>query len=182
MSRERMAVKKRPGSVRRVKRLDNARTGQRCGQGQDAARQRLAGTNQIRRDAGRLMGPQRTRSIAPVITSSAMNRTSWARVTSKICRSVSGVCIRMPPAPCTSGSMMIAGRVRCMFLQMFIEPIGIERHNVGLKQQRLESAEKHRIATDGHGSERVAVVAMLEADETLALGLAMMAPDTGRPF
>ena len=84
--------------------------------------------------------------------------------------------MRMPPAPCTSGSTITAAISLRVLLQMLVERFGIERHDVGLKQQRLEAAEEHRIAADRHGAERVAVVAVLEADEARALRLAAMAP------
>ncbi len=63
-----------------------------------------------------------------------------------------------------------------MLPQVVIQPVRIERQDVGLKQQRLEAAEEQRGAANRHGAEGVAVIAVLEADEARARRLIAMAP------
>ena len=111
-----------------------------------------------------------------------MNRTPCRCATSKMSRSSSGVCIRMPPAPCTSGSTMTAATSPAM--------LAAGRRRAGRRdtgtcqraeQQRLEAAEEQRVAADGHRPERVAVVAVLEADEQRAAAARRGGTRTGTP-
>ena len=75
---------------------------------------------------------------------------------------MSGVCIRMPPAPCTSGSTITAATSPPRAARNSSSRFGVERQADGVEQQRLERAEEQRVAADGHRPERVAVVAVLE--------------------
>src|SRR6478672_10760196 len=63
-----------------------------------------------------------------------------------------------------------------MACQNLFQSLGMDRHALCAKQERLESAKESRVPTDGHRSKCVAVIPRLEADEQLALRLTPMAP------
>ena len=64
--------------------------------------------------------------------------------------------------------------------QDLVQSVGRKRHVLGTEQQRLEAAEEDGVAADRHRPEGVAVVAILEADETRPLRFAAMAPELVR--
>ena len=117
----------------------------------------------------------------PVITSSAMKSTPCRAPPRQMARSSSGECIRMPPAPCTSGSMMTAATSPRVLCQHVVKSFGRNGNLQGAEQQRLEAAEEERIAADGHGAEGVAVVAVLEADEAASAPARRDGTRTGTP-
>src|SRR5437870_9932640 len=60
--------------------------------------------------------------------------------------------------------------------QRMLKRFGNERNDIRLEKEWLVVAEECRVAADGHGAERVAVVTAFEADEARPPRLAALAP------
>src|SRR6516225_10615061 len=175
-----MSVKEGTAGVGSLEGLDDPRRYQRSGQRQHAAGQRLGGAHQIRYDAGRLVGPKR--AGPPTARHYLVDNEEHIMLVSDFSNRAQGL-RRVHPHPAGPLYERLnddAGDLISMLAQVLIEPRGIDGQDIGLEQERLEAAEEHGIAADRHGAERVAVIAVLEADETRPPRLAVVAPELVR--
>ncbi len=109
----------------------------------------------------------------PVITSSAMKSTPCFWRPRKTLFKSSGVCMRMPPAPCTSGSIMTAAT--SSYRQVIVQ-CSASKGKMSAWQIAARTDQRKGIAAHRHRSERVAMVAVLETDEPRAPRLPVVAP------